>query len=293
MLEKKETDHLISWLSDGRGFIVSDADKLADEVLPKFFNHGNFASFVRQLHFYGFHKTSLPTGKCEFQHENFLRGRKDLLHLISRKSTDTITKQRSQIDDLQKQVAFLRQQNERLLYEQNRMMSLMRAAGPMPHPHFQPQVSPQQPRVQQNNQQNKGPFTGEPVVPEIAIAYATEISDMGNPTGTGAGTPAASQSAFTPNFEWGGANAMPQMAPSPRRPLGNANGMPMQVQIPSRHQPYANPMMMRHIALSPRVYKQNMPTPAFSPALPDPRQNTSLDWGIAMQQLYDKGGARA
>ncbi|KMS93559.1 hypothetical protein BVRB_030250, partial [Beta vulgaris subsp. vulgaris] len=107
-----------------------DANVLAAEVLPKFFKHGNFASFVRQLHFYGFSKTTLMNGGSEFRHPNFIYGRMDLLHLISRKSTDTITKQRSQIDDLQQQVMYLRQQNEQLLMEHRRIMSLVSSKDP-------------------------------------------------------------------------------------------------------------------------------------------------------------------
>lgn len=283
MLESKDTDDLISWLPCGTGFVVSNADKLASKVLPMFFNHGNFASFVRQLHFYGFHKTSLPTGACEFRHDNFLRGRHDLLHLISRKSTDTITKQRTQIDELQKHVAFLRQQNERLMHEQQRMMEMMK---------------------------QQGPFRGD-----AAIADPAPFEDPNSQLRSD-NQPTPNHSAFVPGFDW---NSMPMsQMPSPGR-----RGPPPMVQIPPPQQQQQqqqrqqqqqqqqqqqfkqfNNLMMHQMALSPQVFHTAIPAggpAAFSPLPTDSsgvqRSNLmQMDWGMAMQmqQHHSKqGGTRA
>lgn len=54
---------MISWDKDGIGFVVKDVVAFTKEILPKYFRHGNFSSFVRQvnslliqLNMYDFHK---------------------------------------------------------------------------------------------------------------------------------------------------------------------------------------------------------------------------------------------
>ncbi|SCZ89100.1 BZ3500_MvSof-1268-A1-R1_Chr1-1g00954 [Microbotryum saponariae] len=98
-LGRSNFDSLIDWTKDGKAFGVSRPNEFAKVVLPQYFKHSNFASFVRQCNMYGFHKVNdllpnisqTPTTMdvslaWEFQHPFFRRDEPELLSRIKRKS---------------------------------------------------------------------------------------------------------------------------------------------------------------------------------------------------------------
>lgn len=97
MVGDPSTDWLISWNAGGASFLVYDHQEFARKVLPMFFKHSNFASFVRQLNMYGFHKLPvvhqgmafprLQSEIWEFTHPKFRKNRPELLCCVHRKKS--------------------------------------------------------------------------------------------------------------------------------------------------------------------------------------------------------------
>lgn len=93
--ESKNTD-LIRWSDKGDSFIVLDEDEFAKTLIPELFKHNNYASFVRQLNMYGFHKrvglsdNSMKASErknkspSEYYNPYFKRGYPNLLWLINK-----------------------------------------------------------------------------------------------------------------------------------------------------------------------------------------------------------------
>jgi heat shock transcription factor, other eukaryote len=82
---------LIRWEDNGQNFIILDPTEFSRKILPAYFKHKNFSSFVRQLNQYGFSK--LSHDEWIFGHKNFRFGQKEQL-------TGIIRKKKSKLDNL-------------------------------------------------------------------------------------------------------------------------------------------------------------------------------------------------
>nr|GMC89907.1 heat shock factor protein HSF30 [Ipomoea batatas] len=77
MVDDPLTNHIISWSHSGDSFIVWNHLILASDILPRFFRHSNFSSFIYQLNNYGFRKIGLQ--RWEYENVWFQAGKKHLL----------------------------------------------------------------------------------------------------------------------------------------------------------------------------------------------------------------------
>ncbi|KAK2664639.1 hypothetical protein Ddye_003213 [Dipteronia dyeriana] len=89
LVDNPSVDDMISWNEDGSTFIVWRPAEFARDLLPKYFKHNNFSSFVRQLNTYGFRK--VVPDRWEFANDCFRRGEKALLRDIQRRKISPAT----------------------------------------------------------------------------------------------------------------------------------------------------------------------------------------------------------
>lgn len=111
-LDNSNHTDLIRWSDDGNSFIVLDEDEFAKTLIPELFKHNNYASFVRQLNMYGFHKkvglsdNSMKQAErrdkktpSEYFNKYFKRGRPELLWLIQKPKNPQSNSKRKREDD--------------------------------------------------------------------------------------------------------------------------------------------------------------------------------------------------
>lgn len=138
MVDDPQTDFLVSWSESGSSFVVWSPPEFSGELLPKYFKHNNFSSFVRQLNTYGFRK--IDPDQWEFANEEFIRGEKHLLNNIyRRKPIHSHSGQGARLSDTEKQM--YEEEIKRLRHEKSSLQSeLQRYQGDNQDVDFQIQL---------------------------------------------------------------------------------------------------------------------------------------------------------
>ncbi|CEP22093.1 unnamed protein product [Cyberlindnera jadinii] len=132
MLEDNSYETIVRWTNKGDSFVVLDTNEFTREILPRHFKHSNFASFVRQLNKYDFHKVKMTTEEkqqneygesaWEFKHPDFKRHDREALESIKRKGpvqkrVNTDDTNAEAIAKLEESVASLKKENKHLISE--------------------------------------------------------------------------------------------------------------------------------------------------------------------------------
>lgn len=64
MVDDSSTDSVVSWSANNKSFIVWNPPEFARDLLPKYFKHNNFSSFIRQLNTYVSHRNLYFHSDC-------------------------------------------------------------------------------------------------------------------------------------------------------------------------------------------------------------------------------------
>ncbi|KAL4110386.1 hypothetical protein PRIC1_002077 [Phytophthora ramorum] len=130
------------WTPRGESFVVKQPTAFAEHVIPTYFKHRKFSSFVRQLNLYGFRKVrasvedatgdedASPKDWWEFRHDRFVRGRRDLLCEIRRRSGSTpvgagTPVDRVELEELRAEVGALRDEMHKMKKTNQQLAGLL------------------------------------------------------------------------------------------------------------------------------------------------------------------------
>lgn len=74
MLAREDLKGIICWLPHGRAWKVNDSKEFEKKVLPIYFEHAKYSSFIRQANGWGFRRITTGHDRNAYYHPRFLRG---------------------------------------------------------------------------------------------------------------------------------------------------------------------------------------------------------------------------
>ena len=115
-----KNSELIGWTEDDNCFLVHQIDRFSKDLLPLFFRHSNYSSFLRQLNLYGFVKKRYHDDRKHlFTHPLFVRDQPHTHSLIKRRPVGTPEADKEEMEEtrepLQVRVRNMKKRQERLM----------------------------------------------------------------------------------------------------------------------------------------------------------------------------------
>jgi len=86
MLSELENQEIICWMAHGRAWKILQTKKFEEKILPRYFRHGRYASFYRQVNGWGFSRIKRGMDYGAYYHELFLRGMPHLSRRMRRRN---------------------------------------------------------------------------------------------------------------------------------------------------------------------------------------------------------------
>ncbi|KAI8975335.1 HSF-type DNA-binding-domain-containing protein [Mycotypha africana] len=103
LTDKASAEHIF-WVDSGQTICIPNATSFSQVILPRFFKHSNWQSFVRQLNLYGFRKvyqlnlayddTFEKRTVWQFKHEKFRKDRPEQLVEVKRRTPKLLSQQK-------------------------------------------------------------------------------------------------------------------------------------------------------------------------------------------------------
>eukprot|EP01018_Ginkgo_biloba_P015232 Gb_00558 [translate_table: standard] len=177
MVDDASTDSIVSWSPGNNSFIVWNPPEFARDLLPKYFKHNNFSSFVRQLNTYGFRK--VDPDQWEFANEEFLRGQRNLLKNIHRRKPTHSHSQHQQTQAFIEVGKYeLEEEIQRLKRDKNvLMMELVRLRQQQQGTELQMQTLEERLQVMEHRQQQMMSFLAKAVQKPGFVAQLVQQSE--------------------------------------------------------------------------------------------------------------------
>eukprot|EP00534_Pseudo-nitzschia_fraudulenta_P002055 CAMPEP_0201122042 /NCGR_PEP_ID=MMETSP0850-20130426/5769_1 /ASSEMBLY_ACC=CAM_ASM_000622 /TAXON_ID=183588 /ORGANISM="Pseudo-nitzschia fraudulenta, Strain WWA7" /LENGTH=347 /DNA_ID=CAMNT_0047388625 /DNA_START=347 /DNA_END=1390 /DNA_ORIENTATION=+ len=82
--EKRNEEHVISWIRGGRAFKVHNRNIFIEEYMKRMFNQTKFKSFQRQLNLWGFERVQSGPDKGSYFHPLFIKSERECCQRLTR-----------------------------------------------------------------------------------------------------------------------------------------------------------------------------------------------------------------